>query len=142
MGTVTARRGSGISLHVSAVSRRTGGFGRPYSVNPAMLLLYRKAGLVLLRVAQVVLVHFLAVTGVFAADETIGWSHYGNDAGGLRYSAAALISAGNVTGVRQQWIFRTGDLARRSPEVMRRIKFQTTPILAADKLVFLSLIHI
>src|SRR6185369_16267704 len=57
---------------------------------------------------------------------------------GLRYSAAALISADNVTGIRQQWIFRTGDLARRPPAVMRRIKFQTTPILAGGKLVFCS----
>ena len=87
---------------------------------------------------KIVLLLLLAVTGAFAADETIGWSHYGNDAGGLRYSAAALISADNVTGIRQQWIFRTGDLARRPPAVMRRIKFQTTPILAGGKLVFCS----
>ena len=98
----------------------------------------RKAGVALLRAAQVLLLLLFPAAGVFAVDETIGWSHYGNDAGGLRYSAAALINADNVTGVRQQWIYRTGDLSRRPPAIMRRIKFETTPILAGDKLVLCS----
>jgi quinoprotein glucose dehydrogenase len=77
----------------------------------------------------------LSVTGACAEEGTPGWDHYGNDAGGTRYSAAGLITADNVGAVRQQWLYRTGDLAQRAPAVMRRVKFETTPILAGDKLV-------
>ena len=68
----------------------------------------------------------------------IGWSHYGNDAGGSRFSAAASIRADNIDGLRRQWIYRTGDLNARPAALMRRVKFETTPILAGDKLVFCS----
>ena len=70
--------------------------------------------------------------------EDIGWPNYGNDAGGRRYSEAAQIDAGNVAGLRRQWLFRTGDIDKRPPALMRRVKFETTPILADDKLVFCS----
>jgi quinoprotein glucose dehydrogenase len=73
-----------------------------------------------------------------AVGDDIGWSHYGNDAGGRRYSAAALIRSDNVAGLRQQWLYRTGDAERRPAALMKRIKFETTPILAGDKLVFCS----
>ncbi|MDQ6639845.1 MAG: pyrroloquinoline quinone-dependent dehydrogenase, partial [Pseudomonadota bacterium] len=71
-----------------------------------------------------------------ALAEDIGWRHYGNDAGGQRYSPAALVRADNVAGLRRQWLYRTGDLRLRPAALMRRVKFETTPILAADKLVF------
>ena len=64
-----------------------------------------------------------------------GWPFYGADQGGTRYSAAAEITANNVTELRSQWTYRTGDVARRDPALMKRIKFQTTPILVEDKLV-------
>ncbi|HEY4956889.1 MAG TPA: pyrroloquinoline quinone-dependent dehydrogenase [Caldimonas sp.] len=80
----------------------------------------------------------LLCAGVGAVAADIGWSHYGNDAGGRRFSDAALIRADNVAGLRAQWTYRTGDLASRPAALMRRIKFETTPILAGDKLVFCS----
>jgi len=71
-----------------------------------------------------------------AAD--VGWPAYGGDDGGTRWSAAAQITPANVSGLRRQWIFRTGDAASRPPAVMRRIKFETTPILVEDRLVLCS----
>ncbi len=71
-----------------------------------------------------------------AQAQAIGWPHYGNDAGGSRYSEAAEITPENVDGLRRQWTIRTGDAVSRSPELMRSVKFETTPILAAGRLVF------
>ena len=71
----------------------------------------------------------------WATDGDAGWPHYGADAGGRRYSAAAEITPQNVSELRRQWLYRTGDAARRDPALMKRIKFETTPILIEDKLV-------
>ncbi len=70
--------------------------------------------------------------------QDIGWPHYGNDAGGTRYSDAALLTPANIHELRQQWLYRTGDVARRPPALMRAVKFETTPILAGDRLVLCS----
>ena len=67
-----------------------------------------------------------------------GWPDYGGDAGGRRYSEAAFIDAANVSELRRQWLYRTGDASRRPAALMKRIKFETTPILVADKLVLCS----
>jgi quinoprotein glucose dehydrogenase len=64
-----------------------------------------------------------------------GWSFYGADQGGSRYSAANEITAQNVAELRRQWIYRTGDATRRDPALMKRIKFEVTPILVDDRLV-------
>src|SRR5262252_8195924 len=77
-----------------------------------------------------------AAPGVRSAD--IGWPEYGGDAGGRRYSDAALVTPANVHELRRQWIYRTGDAASRPSMLMRRVKFETTPILVADKLVLCS----
>ena len=86
--------------------------------------------------AGLVAVAALAGASAHAADPD--WPHYGGDAGGTRYSAAAQITPANVDGLRRQWLYRTGDAARRDPALMKRIKFQTTPILVDDKLVLCS----
>ena len=78
----------------------------------------------------------LVTCGVFAADP--GWPDYGGDAGGQRYSEAALVTPANVGELRRQWLFRTGDASRRAAALMKRVKFETTPILVADKLVLCS----
>ncbi len=78
----------------------------------------------------------LLATGGAAAEP--GWPHYGGDAGGTRYSTAAQITPANVDGLRRQWLYRTGDVDRRDPALMKRIKFETTPILVDDKLVLCS----
>jgi len=78
----------------------------------------------------------LAVALAHGADP--GWPHYGGDAGGTRYSAAAQITPANVDGLRRQWLYRTGDAQTRDPALMKRIKFETTPILVDDRLVLCS----
>jgi quinoprotein glucose dehydrogenase len=78
----------------------------------------------------------VAVTPALSAD--FGWPEYGGDAGGRRYSDAALVTPANVDELREQWVYRTGDASSRPAALMRRVKFETTPILVADKLVLCS----
>jgi quinoprotein glucose dehydrogenase len=78
----------------------------------------------------------LAISG--GARAGAGWSDYGGDAGGTRYSTAAQITPANVGELRRQWLYRTGDKAGRAAPLMRRVKFETTPILADGRLVLCS----
>lgn len=64
------------------------------------------------------------------------WPHYGNDAGGARYSAAAQIDRTNVAQLQVAWTFRTGALGQSAP-LDRKAAFEATPILVEGKL-FLS----
>jgi quinoprotein glucose dehydrogenase len=80
----------------------------------------------------------LALCLTAAAHAGPGWPDYGGDAGGTRYSGAAQITPANVDELRRQWLYRTGDKARRAPALMRRVKFETTPILADGRLVLCS----
>jgi len=75
----------------------------------------------------------LACANVAAAG--LDWPTYGGDQGGTRYSAAREITTANIDALRVEWSVRTGDMARRAPALMKRIKFETTPVLANDKLV-------
>ncbi|NUZ04772.1 pyrroloquinoline quinone-dependent dehydrogenase [Piscinibacter koreensis] len=67
-----------------------------------------------------------------------GWPAYGGTDEGRRWSDADQITPANVDGLRRQWLYRTGDAARRDPALMRRVKFQATPILTERHLVFCS----
>lgn len=64
-----------------------------------------------------------------------GWSQYGGDAGGNRYSAAAQIDTSNVSDLDVAWMYRTGALKGREAAA-DNVAFEVTPILAGDKLVF------
>ena len=64
-----------------------------------------------------------------------GWSYYGGDAGGHRYSNADEIDPGNVKFLEPVWEFQTGDLTRRVDH-MSRTATEGTPILAGDSVVF------
>ncbi len=79
-----------------------------------------------------------ALHGSYSFADDPGWNHYGGDSGGRRYSAAAQVSVETIAGLRWQWSYRTGDLRARPAALMRRIKFETTPILAGGKLVLCS----
>ena len=61
--------------------------------------------------------------------------HYGADAGGTRYAPLAQITPANVNDLVAAWRWSSGDLARREARLMRRSKFQATPILADGNLV-------
>ena len=88
----------------------------------------------LLRLALVAC--FAGLVAMLGARAEPGWPAYGGDQGGTRFSSAAQITPANVSELRRQWLYRTGDSASRDPALMKRIKFETTPILAGDRLVF------
>ncbi len=68
------------------------------------------------------------MTAVAAGESTAGWSAYGGDAGGSRYSAAQQITPANVATLRVVWTFRTGD-AGEGVKDWKRAAFEATPIL-------------
>jgi quinoprotein glucose dehydrogenase len=70
-----------------------------------------------------------------ASRAAAGWTHYGRDAGGSRYSDAAQITRDNVGELEIAWTFRTGDLRTKSDLISRSV-FEATPILAGGALVF------
>ena len=75
---------------------------------------------------------------VFAAAPALAWEHWGGDRGGMRFSPLAQITPANVGNLVRAWEFRTGDLDRRAPAVMKRTKFQATPLFVEDSLIFCS----
>ncbi len=62
-----------------------------------------------------------------------GWSFYGGDPGGSRYSSASQISRENVAQLKVAWTFHTGALQQQT-NLIRKAAFEATPILVDDKL--------
>jgi quinoprotein glucose dehydrogenase len=93
--------------------------------------------LAVFRTAARLTVTFLASIAPLGSSSAAGtgWPFYGADQGGSRYSTADEITPKNVGELRSQWLYRTGDMSRREPALMKRIKFETTPILFDDRLV-------
>jgi quinoprotein glucose dehydrogenase len=67
------------------------------------------------------------------AQKDAGWTHYGADAAGTRYSSARQIDRDNVARLRVAWTFRTGQLERKT-EMEQKAAFETTPILVDGRL--------
>ena len=67
-----------------------------------------------------------------------GWDHWGADLGGSRFSRLDQITPANVGNLVRAWVFHTGDLQARTPELMARTKFEATPLLVEDSLIFCS----
>lgn len=63
----------------------------------------------------------------FAASDT-GWSAYGHDAGGTRYSPLKQIDAGNVSRLQVAWTYHTGAL-EPATNLNNKAAFEATPIL-------------
>ena len=63
-----------------------------------------------------------------------GAEYYGVNPGGSRYAELAQINTGNVDRLVTAWNYRTGDLGRRDAAVLRRSKFEVTPILVDGRL--------
>lgn len=66
------------------------------------------------------------------------WESWGGDAGGSRFSPLRQITPDNVGQLVRAFEYRTGDLPARSPELMRRTKFEATPLFVEDSLIFCS----
>ena len=84
---------------------------------------------------------FAFFVGLFCigfAPQTPAWEHWGGDRGGSRFSPLSQITPDNVGNLVRAWEFRTGDLDSRAPEVMKRTKFQATPLFVEDSLIFCS----
>jgi len=64
-----------------------------------------------------------------------GWTHYGNDAGGSRYSRAAQVNRDNVGQLAPIWVFRTGETGEGYTSAYKH-SFQATPILVGSTLYF------
>ena len=54
------------------------------------------------------------------------------------FRRSTQITPDNVGNLVRAWEFRTGDLDSRPPEVMKRTKFQATPLFVEDSLIFCS----
>ena len=84
---------------------------------------------------------FTFIVAIFCAGFALpvsAWEHWGGDRGGSRFSPLNQITPDNVASLVRAWEFRTGDLDTRAPEVMKRTKFQATPLLVEDSLIFCS----
>jgi quinoprotein glucose dehydrogenase len=78
---------------------------------------------------------FMIVASAHVA-QAQGWAHWGGDAGGTRFSSLNQITPGNVDRLVRAWTYRTGDLDHRIAAVEGRIKFEATPLLVEDSLIF------
>src|SRR5438132_4107512 len=84
---------------------------------------------------------FISFVAIFCAVSSLpasAWEHWGGDRGGSRFSPLNQITPDNVGNLVRAWEFRTGDLDHRAAEVMKRTKFQATPLLVEDSLIFCS----
>ena len=84
-----------------------------------------------MRRAAVLLAALCVATPALAADP--GWTDYGGDPGGQRYSPARQITPANVATLAVAWSFSTGDMTTHA-DVMKRASFENTPILAEGRL--------
>jgi len=74
-------------------------------------------------------------TALAAPAPDTGWSAYGGDAGGTRYSPLAQITPANVADLRVAWVFRTGELGQGVKD-WSRSAFEATPIVYDATLYF------
>jgi quinoprotein glucose dehydrogenase len=70
-----------------------------------------------------------------AGSTDAGWSSYGADPGGTRYSPLTQISPRNVEQLRVAWVFRTGEVGKGVTD-WKRSAFEATPILYDGTLYF------
>jgi quinoprotein glucose dehydrogenase len=75
---------------------------------------------------------------LFVAAPASAWEHWGGDAGGTRFSPLTQITPANVGNLVRAWEFRTGDIDARASALMARTKFEATPLLVEDSLIFCS----
>lgn len=98
-------------------------------------MMLRKNSMRVLRLVLVLTAACLALPSTAVTQSSdAAWGHYGGDAGGMRYSAAAQIDRTNVTRLQVAWTYRTGALDPKT-ELVRKAAFEATPILVEGRLV-------
>jgi len=78
----------------------------------------------------------VVICSQLVAAPALSWQHWGGDAGGTRFSPLAQITPANVDNLVRAWTYRTGDIESRPPAAVARTKFEATPLLVDDSLVF------
>ncbi|WP_133130338.1 pyrroloquinoline quinone-dependent dehydrogenase [Legionella yabuuchiae] len=69
-------------------------------------------------------------SSLLSADQDVIWPHYGNDAGGTRYSTLDQINRTNVSQLKEAWTYHTGDVSHAAPKTA----FEATPLMVNDLL--------
>jgi quinoprotein glucose dehydrogenase len=64
-----------------------------------------------------------------AAQEDVGWAHWGGDEGGMRYSELDQITPQNVDQLEELWTWRHGDVSDGSSPFRTSSAFELTPLL-------------
>ena len=64
------------------------------------------------------------------------WPHYGNDAGGLRYSPLPDVTPENVGRLQEAWHYRHGDVSDGRGAIPSTSAFEVTPIVVDETLFF------
>ena len=78
---------------------------------------------------------FLLLTASALLAQKGDWAFYGGDAGGQKFSDLKQIHAGNVSQLKQAWVYHTGDIYEEKGR--RASAFEATP-LYLDGTLFLS----
>jgi quinoprotein glucose dehydrogenase len=83
--------------------------------------------------------HWLCLAILFAGvawgqHDDQDWTHYGGGPAGLQYSPLRQINTSNVTALRPQWIYRSGEMGEG---LLRPLAFQSNPVVVNGRL-FLS----
>lgn len=82
--------------------------------------------------------YLVGLVVLLVARPCVAWESWGGDPGGSRFSPLREITSDNVGQLIRAFEFHTGDVTTRPPEVMRRTKFEATPLLVEDSLIFCS----
>jgi len=67
----------------------------------------------------------------------VGWTHYGGDAGGMRYTASTQITRENLQHLHPAWTFHTHALEGKRTG-LQHASFEATPVLSQGTLYFTS----
>ena len=91
----------------------------------------------LTRIAVVLCACFLPGISFSAesSDPYSGWAYYGGTQDGIRYSSVDQITRDNVTDLEVAWVYHSGELERRGPDLITNSSTQNTPSLVAGSLI-------
>lgn len=73
--------------------------------------------------------------GAAREDPYGGWAYYGGTQDGIRYSSVDQITRDNVTDLEVAWVYHSGELERRGPDLITNSSTQNTPSLVAGSLI-------
>lgn len=92
-------------------------------------------GVILYRILFFCILFFSLNTISKALDGESDWPQYGGSDSGTRYSNHSQINLKNIKNLEIAWIYRTGELDRRSAEMNINSSNENTPIIADGKLI-------